>query len=136
LEANMGFHIARAGVPVFDAFERHIGGPFDLRKVDYSLLMLLQANQALTPKQLVPLLALTPPKVTMVVDRLQGQGWITRQRHPTDGRSQQVVLTEQGQDLVARLLPVAQGMEAEVSSAFSSAEWKTLAALLRRLAKP
>lgn len=131
----MGFHIARAGVPVYDAFERHIGAPFGLRKVDYSLLMLLQANQALTPKQLVPLLALTPPKVTMVVDRLQGQGWIARQPHPTDGRSQQVLLTAAGQALVGRLLPVAQAMEAEVAARFSAAEWATLATLLRRLAR-
>ena len=42
----LGVHMARATVPTLDAFERHIGTPHALHKVEFSLLMLLQAKPA------------------------------------------------------------------------------------------
>ena len=37
----LGFHLARAAVETHALFERHVGQPFKLRKVEYSLLLLL-----------------------------------------------------------------------------------------------
>jgi hypothetical protein len=47
LEDAVGYHIAQAAVETDASFERHVGQPFGLRKVEYSLLMLLKANGAL-----------------------------------------------------------------------------------------
>ncbi len=41
LDTTLGFHIARASVVAYGAFDVHIGRPYDLRKVDFSLLMLV-----------------------------------------------------------------------------------------------
>ena len=92
----LGYHIAQAAVTTYGTFERHVGEPFGLRKVEYSLLMLLLANGPLSPKRLGQALALSAPNLTLLLDRLQDRGLIRRERSATDGRSQNIVLTDAG----------------------------------------
>jgi len=42
----LGFHVTLANITTVALFERHIGQPFNLRKAEFSLLMLLLANGA------------------------------------------------------------------------------------------
>ena len=87
LSGIVGFHIARAAVTTYEAYERFIGKPFDLRKVEFSLLMLVLTNGAIPPKRLARALAVTSPNLTLLLDRLQDRGLIKRERNPADGRS-------------------------------------------------
>ena len=68
LAGVLGYHIAQAAVATVELFERHIGQRFELRKVEFSILMLLLPNPALTPKRLGQVLALTPPNLTLLLD--------------------------------------------------------------------
>jgi len=130
----VGFHIARAAVTTYDAYERFIGNPFDLKKVEFSLLMLLQANAAIPPKRLARALAVTSPNLTLLLDRLQGRGLLKRERNPLDGRSQNVVLTDKGRRLARDAAGAAAPMEHELRSRLSRAEHAMLIELLGKLA--
>ncbi len=130
----LGYHVAQAGVSTYDTFERHIGRPFGLRKVEYSLLMLVLANGPLTPKRLGQALALTAPNLTLLLDRLQDRGHIRRDRSPTDGRSQHIALTESGLQLADASAAAAAPMEAELTDRLSRAERMMLIELLRKVA--
>ena len=133
LAGIVGFHIARAAVTTYDAFERFIGKPFDLRKVEFSLLMLVQANEAIAPKRLARALAVTAPNLTLLLDRLQDRGLIQRERNPLDGRSQNVVLTEKGRRLARDAAAAAEPMERELLDNLSGAEHAMLIELLDKL---
>ena len=67
----LGFHITLASIATVALFERHVGGPFNLRKAEFSLLMLLLANDATPAKHLARTLRLSSPNLTMLVDRMQ-----------------------------------------------------------------
>lgn len=129
----LGYHIAQAGVTTVDMFERHVGQPFGLRKVEYSLLILLQANGALTPKRLGHALALSGPNLTQLLDRLQARGLLQRERSLTDGRSQNIVLTEAGQQTARDSAAAAAPMERELDDRLSRAERLMLIELLRKV---
>ena len=58
----------------YGAFERFIGKPFDLKKVEFSLLILVQANSAIPPKRLARALAVTAPNLTLLLDRPEAVG--------------------------------------------------------------
>lgn len=131
----VGYHIAQAKVTTYEAFDRHIGKPFTLRKVEFSLLMLLQANRALSPKQLGSTLTLTAPTLTMLLDRLQDRGLIRRDRNPADGRSQHIVLTDAGRRLARDSTAAAVTMERELQRGLSQAEHAMLIELLAKLAR-
>ncbi|MDH4393680.1 MAG: MarR family transcriptional regulator [Aquabacterium sp.] len=130
----LGYHIAQAAVTTVDMFERHIGQPFDLRKVEYSLLLLLLANGPLTPKRLGQALALSGPKLTLLLDRLEERGLLRRERNSTDGRSQNIVLTDAGGQLTRTAGQAAAPMERELDDRLSRVERLMLIELLRKVA--
>ena len=131
----VGFHIARATVTTYDAFDRFIGKPFDLKKTEFSLLMLVHANPAIPPKRLARALAVSAPKLTLLLDELQQRRLIQRERNPDDGRSQHVVLTEPGRKLARNAAASAALMETELQSPLSAAEHAMLIELLGKLAR-
>jgi DNA-binding MarR family transcriptional regulator len=130
----VGYRLAQAAVVTTAGFERHVGQPFGLRKVDFTLLMLLQANGPLSPKRLAQALALTAPALTMQLDRLQERGLLRRERNPADGRSQNIVLTEAGQRCAHDSAKAAAPMEQDLGERLSRAELAMLIELLARLA--
>jgi DNA-binding MarR family transcriptional regulator len=130
----LGYHVAQAAVTTVDMFERHVGQPFGLRKVEYSLLLLLLANGPLTPKRLGQALALSGPNLTLLLDRLQDRSLIRRERSATDGRSQNIVLTDAGRQLTQAAGDAAAPMERELDDRLSRAERLMLIELLRKVA--
>ena len=134
LSGVMGYHIAQAAVTTFGTFERHVGKPFGLRKVEFSLLMLLLANGPLSPKRLAQTLTLTGPNLTLLLDRLQERGLLDRERNPADGRSQNIVLTEKGRRIAQDTAAAAVPMESELLDRLSRAEHAMLIELLCKLA--
>ncbi|MDE2082071.1 MAG: MarR family transcriptional regulator [Burkholderiales bacterium] len=129
----VGFHLARASALTAVLYERHVGAPLNLRKAEFSVLMLLLANRAVPPKQLAQALAVTAPALTLLLDRLQQRGLLRREPNPRDGRSQHVVLTEAGQRLAADAAAAAAPMEAGLRERLSPAEQAMLIELLEKL---
>lgn len=130
----LGYHIAQARVTTMDSFVRHIGQPFGLRTVEYSLLLLLLANGPQAPKRLGQALALSAPNLTLLLDRLQERGLIRRERSPTDGRSHNIVLTDAGRRMADDGAAAAAPMERELDDRLSRAERLMLIELLRKVA--
>jgi DNA-binding MarR family transcriptional regulator len=131
----VGWRLARASVPVRQVFLTHVGGPLELRPVEFSLLMLLLANGRASPGQLAQALAVTPPKVTALLDRLAARALVKRQRNAADGRATDVLLTPAGRALAQRAHGAAVAIEAQWSAqALSAAERAMLLELLAKLA--
>lgn len=136
LERIVGFHVHRAAVTTSESYERQIGEPYGLRKAEFSLLMLLLANDALAPKRLSRALSVTAPNLTLLLDRLQQRGLLTRIPNPLDGRSQNVVLTPAGRTMATQAAESSKTMELEMHSRLSSAEHAMLIELLLKLSGP
>jgi len=129
----IGYRLALAEVATRRVFQRHIGTPFKLRPVEFTVLLLLLASGAATPKQLASTLHVPPPNVTVLVDRLVERGLLLRQRSDTDGRALNLRLTDAGQDLARRAQRASRSMETGMLSALSVAERAMLGELLHKL---
>ena len=134
LAGIVGFHLARATVTTYEAFEQSVGKPFDLKKAEFSLLMLVLANTDVPPKRLARALAVTAPQLTLLLDRMQARGLLKRERNPLDGRSQHVVLTAKGAKLARDAGAAAAVMERQLQQRLSPAEHAMLIELLDKLA--
>jgi DNA-binding MarR family transcriptional regulator len=130
----IGFLLAMGTVSTRRAFQQHIGTPFGLRPVEFTLLMLLQSNGMLAPKQLARALSLPPPNVTVLLDRLVGRGLVERRRSPHDGRAIQVLLTPEGVDLARRVQQISLTMEDSLLQPLTPGERAMLRELLLKLA--
>lgn len=129
-----GFHLARAAVTTQASFQRHIGDLFDINKIEFSLLMLVMANPGIVPKRLARALAITAPKLTLLLDALQSRHLIQRERNAADGRSQHLLLTDRGRKLAREAAAAAEPMERELLGPLSRAEHAMLIELLAKLA--
>ncbi len=73
---------------------------------DLDLLVLLRhAEETVIAKRLAEDLSLTEAAVSRRVAGLERLGLLRRAAHPFDGRSQQIVLTEEGRDLIDDRFP-------------------------------
>lgn len=134
LSGVLGYHLSRAAVTTVDMFERHIRQRFGLRKMEFAIVLLLDANASLTPKKIGRVLTLTPPNLSLLIDRLQERGLLLRERSELDRRSQNIVLTPPGQALAREVAAAAATMETELDDRLSPAEHALLIELLGKAA--
>jgi len=134
-EHVVGYLLAIASVTMAEAFDDSIGRPFDLRRVEFTLLMLLLGNPGASPKQLGRALKMPAPNVTVLLDRMVARGLIERRRSATDGRALEVRLTAQGETTAKRTHQISLSMEHGLLERFTPGERVLLRELLLRLAR-
>ncbi len=131
----MGYAATRASVALKKVFARHLG-PLHLKAVEFSILVLVASNENVNQKQLGQALDVSPPNLAVTLDRMVERGWVERVRSTEDRRSQIVVLTKAGQQLVQRAEKIAATMENEALSVLSPAERLLLLELLLKVSQP
>jgi DNA-binding MarR family transcriptional regulator len=131
----MGFLVAMAAAQTRQVFQRCVGAPFELRTVEFSLIMLLLTNGSASPTQLARTLDMPAPNVTVLLDKLVARGLIERRRSSTDGRALQVLLTAEGQALARQSHAASLSSETTLLQRLSPAEQAMLRELLLKLAR-
>ena len=129
----IGYRLTLAELASRRVFQQHIGTPLELRPVEFTVLVLLLGNGSATSKQLAQTLGLSPPNVTVLVDRLVERGLLQRRRSDSDGRAMDLLLTAKGTELARRAQRVSQTMETGLLAPLSAAERAMLGELLHKL---
>ncbi|NBS96483.1 MAG: MarR family transcriptional regulator, partial [Betaproteobacteria bacterium] len=68
LKHLLGYHLAQASIPTDHVFKSCIQDTFKLNKLEFTILILLQANEELTPKRLSTVLNIAAPNLTLILD--------------------------------------------------------------------
>jgi DNA-binding MarR family transcriptional regulator len=134
LHRIVGYELAQAAVATTEVFVTQVGEPFDLRPVEFTLLTLLDENPGASAKQLAQALAVTPPNITMWMDRLEERGLVARERSATDRRAQHIQLTPRGTQLARKALRLLMAAEQAALAPLSAAEQALLVELLHKVA--
>jgi len=132
LQHLLGYALAQARVATNKAFFDAVGGPLQLRPVEFSLLMLLRDNEGVTQRELGSALNLNAPNLTTLLTRLQERGLVSRERSDSDRRAQLIRLTAEGLVLSAQARAAASKMEADIRKRYTPGEWALLLELLHR----
>lgn len=114
-------------------FMRHIGEPFRLRPVEFSILVLLSSNENVAQAQLAQALGVAAPNMTALLHGLEGRGIVERQRAESDRRVQYIVLTPKGRRLLAEAVAAGRSMDKPTFSNLSRAEQGMLLELLGKM---
>ncbi len=130
----LGYNLAQASIPTSKLFDKHIGEVFQLKRVEFSILMLLSSNPEVTAKQLSLAINFAAPHLTVILDKLEGRDLIVRVRGEKDRRVQYIKLTEAGARLAAQIDAVADTMEQEALRYLSAGERGILFELLKKIA--
>lgn len=133
LSMVVGYQLAQASIVTDAIFDREVGVPLQLRRVEYTVLTLIAENPGGSPARLARALAVTPPNITAVVDRLVGRGLVVRKASDEDRRGQLLSVTRAGSDLVRKATEKIVGAE-RTALPLSAAEQAMLAELLHKVA--
>lgn len=99
LQGILGYQLAQARLTTDEVFEQCAGQRHGLRRVEFTILALLDHNPGVSARQLARALAVTPPNLTTWLERLERRGLIVRERSAADRRTQPVLLTPAGATL-------------------------------------
>ncbi|MEZ5649468.1 MAG: MarR family transcriptional regulator [Burkholderiaceae bacterium] len=132
----VGYAALRVHLVLRECFEQEIGGPLDLRPVEFTLLSRLASHGALTAKALAEVLAVRAPNLTPVLERLSERGLIQRERNRDDRRSVLIRLSPAGRRLQKRAMEVSHTMEREALGGLAPAERERFLQLAWRIVAP
>lgn len=130
----VGYQIAQAAIVTDQVFETQVARTADLRKVEFTILALVQGNPGVTARQLARALAVTPPNIAVWLERLASRGLVHRERSAQDARVQHIRCTAAGARLVNSAVQQVVKAEAEALSTLSAAERAMLVELLHKVA--
>lgn len=135
LHGILGYQLAQAAIATTQVFAGRIGEAFGLRPVEFTMLCLVDENPGVSARQLATALAVTPPNITMWIDKLEGRGLVERERSTTDRRAQHIRATDQGATLARQALRAVSEGEQAVLARLSPAERAMLIELLHKVAR-
>jgi DNA-binding MarR family transcriptional regulator len=111
----VGYNCRRAYLRILGLFRQRMA-KFDLRPVDFSVLVLIQANPNVNQKRLAHALSIDPPNMATLLERLEARELIQRKPNPMDRRARLLVLTRQGAALCSMAERVVTTMEIDATS--------------------
>lgn len=129
-----GYQLAQAAIATTEVFQAQVGGPFELRPVEFTVLTLIHENPGVSGRQLARALGVTPPNITMWIDRLEERALVIRERSATDGRAQHLSATPKGSTLARNAVQRLLDGEQEALATLSAAERAILLELLHKAA--
>ncbi len=94
----------------------------EVTPIQVMLLFFLQKNDGSSLTQISQGLMLENPTVTGLVDRLENSGYVKRSDHPDDRRVYLVHLTEKGNKVANKALPIVKRLNEEIKKGYSKEE--------------
>lgn len=134
LKKHLGYFLARARFIAFRNFHQHIGEAFELKPVEFAMLVLLGSNEDVTQKQLSRELGVAQPNMTGILRRLEERGVVERTRAKHDLRMQYITLTTAGQKLLRQSAAAGKGMDDRWLANLTPGERGMLVELLEKVA--
>ena len=135
MHSLLGYQLAQASIRSTEAFDRVVGTPLHLRRVEFTILQLVRGNESVTATKMAKALAVTPPGITIWLDRLEKRGLLKRERGETDRRTQNIRLTHKGSELVTSALARLLQADGEILMHLSEGERHMLLELLQKVAR-
>ena len=113
---------------------RKIFNDFGLTEQQWRVLRVLWETDDVTIKDLADLTLIAAPSLVGIVDRLERDGLVTRQRSTTDRRKVNVLVTTAGSELEDRIMPRVASAYVELKQSVDADTWSQVLVGLQRIA--
>jgi len=124
--------VGRVRTAFIEALEERLA-PFELKAVDYLVLVSLANDVGDTASSICSVLSHDPGAMTRKIDGLEQRGLVRRVRSASDRRAIKIEITLEGRKLHAKALAVGVGLANDFLHGFTKAEVRTLETMLARI---
>lgn len=112
---------------------RKIFNDFGLTEQQWRVLRVLWEGDDITIRQLAEVTLIPAPSLVGIVDRLERDGLVARQRLTTDRRKVNVVVTQAGAELEDKIMPRVASAYVELKQSVDAETWSQVLVGLRRI---
>jgi DNA-binding MarR family transcriptional regulator len=132
LDDLIGYALRRAQIQIFQHLVEQLN-EFELRPAQFSALAIIEKTPGVTQTALARILAIEPPQVVPMVNKLEERGLALRVRCKPDKRSYGLFLSKAGEVLLKHLKQVAAQSDIDASANLDTQERKQLLRLLQKV---
>ncbi|MCU1388821.1 MAG: MarR family transcriptional regulator [Ilumatobacteraceae bacterium] len=132
LEGHIGYLLAKLGALSSSRMDAELA-PFGINRMQFGLLKILDAAGPGSQQALSGDLGMPPSRMVALVDDLEDQGFVARERSSSDRRVNEIRLTREGRAVLARANKAAVRWQDELLVDLSAPERNQLVELLRRV---
>ncbi|SUD78660.1 MarR family winged helix-turn-helix transcriptional regulator [Pseudomonas putida] len=132
LEDLIGYALRRAQLKLFQNFIGRLAA-HDLRPAQFSALAVIEQNPGLMQADLARSLAIEPPQVVPLLNKLEERALAVRVRCKPDKRSYGIFLSKAGEVLLKELKQIASDSDREGTAALNDEEREQLLRLLTKI---
>ena len=129
---SLGFHCNLTFKAFVSALDGRLHGT-GVSPAQFLALAHLTALGPLSQRDLSDLLSITPATTVRLVDRMERDGWVTRQSDPDDGRVNLVILTERAAEIWEEVSQNVRAMLEQAYRGIHPAEIETVKRVLERV---
>lgn len=128
----IGFALRRAQFLVYQDYARSVG-ELDLRPPQFAAMVIINANSGMSQTALANSMGIDRSAAVILIDALEKRGLAVRVPSTVDRRTHSILLTPDGEALLAKLKAVVAEHDARITAPLSADERETLVSLLRRI---
>ncbi|MEE4947236.1 MarR family transcriptional regulator [Pseudomonas alliivorans] len=132
LDDLIGYAMRRAQLKLFQNLIARLSS-HDLRPAQFSALAIIDKNPGLMQADLARALAIEPPQVVPLLNKLESRALAVRLRCKPDKRSYGIFLSKTGETLLKELKQIAAESDLDSTSALNSQEREELLRLLKKV---
>ncbi|WP_095079616.1 MarR family winged helix-turn-helix transcriptional regulator [Pseudomonas sp. Irchel s3h17] len=132
LDDLIGYAMRRAQLKLFQNLIGRLSA-YDLRPAQFSALAIIEQHPGLMQADLAKALAIEPPQVVPLLNKLEERALAVRVRCKPDKRSYGIFLSKTGEALLKELKQIAAQSDQESTSSLDSQERDELLRLLRKV---
>ena len=132
LRELLGYNTRRATLKIFDLFYSRTVA-YGLNPIEFSVLNLIGRNPNVSPGQLCAELALLPPNLTKIIQKLSRRHLIQRYRPESDKRSIYLKLSPEGRHQLKELETIIAKLERDAAANLTDKQLAQLILLLQKM---
>ena len=132
LDDLIGYAMRRAQLKLFQNLISQLS-THDLRPAQFSAMAIIDQHPGLMQADLARALAIEPPQVVPLLNKLESRALAVRVRCKPDKRSYGIFLSKTGEALLKELKAIAAQSDIDATSALDSAEREELLRLLKKV---
>jgi DNA-binding MarR family transcriptional regulator len=132
LDDLIGYALRRAQLKLFQNLISRLA-VHDLRPAQFSALAIIDQNPGLMQADLAKALAIEPPQVVPLLNKLESRALAVRVRCKPDKRSYGIFLSKTGETLLKELKQIAAQSDLDSTAALNGAEREELLRLLKKV---
>lgn len=132
LQRTPGFMLRLAQLKFFEGFYEEFAA-LGLTPATYAIFAVIRDNPGVPPSSLASLLRLRLPNLIKILNELESQGLLKRNRSKADRRAVELMLTPKGAKLIHEAARLTAPYNEKMLTPLSEAEQRTLLELLNRI---